>query len=300
MTLFAKLFRGKSKPDMCNNLKHNPTPKFDSIHKAAANGDEEDVKIHLLNGVSVDSTDDRGLTSLMWASYKGHLTVAKLLVEKGANMAAVDGDGFTPLRFAVTEGKLDVAEFLLSMGSDVNTRDQENVTPLFPAVTQVNINMVRCLVEHGADVNAKDIRNSTPLFYAAVRGSLELVKYLVDKGADVDVKSNDGVTPAILAQGKGYIDIATLLIAHKVANEKAIEDRKVPVAENKNTAEYDLRSNSIILTIDGATHNSQLRPDLKGSGMALAGVMHDLMSNGVFLPNDLLEEVTSILKQHGY
>ena len=68
----------------------------------------------------------------------------------------------------------------------------------------------------------------------------------------------------------------------------------------KNSVRYDPKAGSIVITIDGVNYTSPLRPDLRGTGFALAGIVHDLSQHGQILPNDLLSEVSSILKQLGF
>jgi hypothetical protein len=58
------------------------------------------------------------MTALMWASERGHLGIAQLLVEKGANVnAAKTDDGYTALMLASVFGHLETVRFLLSRGA---------------------------------------------------------------------------------------------------------------------------------------------------------------------------------------
>ena len=57
--------------------------------------------------------DERGLTPLHFASWKGHLEVARELVGRGAKLEAKDKSGWTPLHTASFFGRLDVVRFLL-------------------------------------------------------------------------------------------------------------------------------------------------------------------------------------------
>jgi hypothetical protein len=63
---------------------------------------------------------DTGNTALMFASYKGHLEVAKELLDRGAdpNMARTD-NGFTALMWASQEGHLEVGQRHVVHGANV-------------------------------------------------------------------------------------------------------------------------------------------------------------------------------------
>jgi ankyrin repeat protein len=55
-------------------------------------------------------------------SKRGHLDLARFLIEHGANAAAQDQDGLTPSHVASNWGHLDFAQFLV--GYDANSAAQ--------------------------------------------------------------------------------------------------------------------------------------------------------------------------------
>jgi len=71
-----------------------------------------------------------GRTPLHLAASRGHLDVARLLVESGADVDARSEFGYTPLHVAAMEGYLDVARLLVESGADVDARDKKGRTPL--------------------------------------------------------------------------------------------------------------------------------------------------------------------------
>ena len=69
----------------------------------------------------INEKDDNELTSLQWASQKGHLDIVKCLIENGADIQlwntdfSMDGINWTtPIHFAAQEGYHDVVEYLLN------------------------------------------------------------------------------------------------------------------------------------------------------------------------------------------
>ncbi|MEM2790511.1 MAG: ankyrin repeat domain-containing protein, partial [Thermofilaceae archaeon] len=61
------------------------------------------------------------------AVFRGHLEVARFLVENGADVNARNIDGMTPLHLAVFRGHLEVARFLVEKGADVNAERSDCV-----------------------------------------------------------------------------------------------------------------------------------------------------------------------------
>ena len=95
-----------------------------SIHRAAQNGNIEDVKQHIAAGTDVNAKA-RGYTPLHNAAEFQRLGAGKkiveLLIAKGADVNATDGDGDTPLHLAGNStATKEIAELLISKGAGVN------------------------------------------------------------------------------------------------------------------------------------------------------------------------------------
>ena len=54
---------------------------------------------------------------------KGHLEIAKLLLENGANVHAKDNRGWTPIHKAGENGHMEVAKWLIENGVNVNSEN---------------------------------------------------------------------------------------------------------------------------------------------------------------------------------
>jgi ankyrin repeat protein len=121
----------------------------DSIHVAAAVGNIETVKQHLVDGTDVNSKDEDGLTPLHSAAFIGHKEIAELLIAKGADLNAKSDDGYTPLHAAALYGHTEIAELLIEEGADVNAKKNSGRTPLDHAITGKHPELADLLRKHG-------------------------------------------------------------------------------------------------------------------------------------------------------
>jgi ankyrin repeat protein len=110
------------------------------------------------------------------------------------------------LHTCAEKGHLDVARDLIEAGADVNAKDNEGLTPLYMCALGGHVEVARALIEAGADVNAKKDNGVTPLHMCAYTGHLEVSRALIEKGADVNTKEDDGVTPLYVCSQEGHLE----------------------------------------------------------------------------------------------
>ena len=66
----------------------------------------------------MEAKENNGWTPLIWASYMGHLTTVKFLVEEcHANVEAKSNGGLTAVKYAKAYGRSDVVAYLRSKGA---------------------------------------------------------------------------------------------------------------------------------------------------------------------------------------
>lgn len=161
--------------------KHNQKPDF---FEAASINDTETVSQLLdKNPEIINSFSSDGFTALGLASFFGHLSLVKLLLEKGANPNIASNNSF-------------------------------KVAPLHSACAISAFDIAKLLIDHGADVNAKQMQGVTPLHSAAHNGQTRLAKFLIDNGAEINAKMENGQTPLFMAKEKDFMEMTKLIMKH--------------------------------------------------------------------------------------
>ena len=195
------------------------------VHKLLEQGLHHTLfkSIHELfgQGVDPDIQDNRGKTTLMWASSMGDINIVRLLLEYGANPNIQDNRGETSLMMASSNNYTDIVELLLENNADPNIINSDGETSLLIASKYGRINIVRLLLENGVDLDIQDNRGRTSLIMASKEGdtlSYQIVKLLLENGADPNIRDINGQTPYDIALDMDYVnyDIVRLIKNHMI------------------------------------------------------------------------------------
>ena len=164
----------------------------DALQTAIVKKDADSVRRLVARGDKVDFNFDeayRGRSSespLTMAIGRGHLEIARILLDAGADPNRRDGFGVLPIRRARSE---EAIALLRRYGADVSAVDQSPSTTLSPSQTVWNVinrgddaAAVKLLIEKGADPSALFGRE-TLLERALFRKRWRSVRQLVDAGA---------------------------------------------------------------------------------------------------------------------
>lgn len=153
----------------------------------ATNGQLDDLKELVEQGVSVNSKNEDGVTALMGASLKGHLRVVQYLTSKRADLNVKESQyEWTALMLASKGGRLDIVKHLVAKGAHINMKAKNGKTALMIAAHKGHLGVVKYLITKGAKVNERAKHDTTAIVFAAMAGHLDVVKYLIAKGADVN------------------------------------------------------------------------------------------------------------------
>lgn len=168
---------------------------------AIERGRVQDVARYLKSGLSVDVTNEKGMSPLVFlvsvSPYKGtpkqQVDIARLLIAHGADVNRIIPPSVNPsqvpvLVWAIFTGNVDLVRLFLASGADPNIT---NAKPLFSAVSSGKRKTVELLLKQGANVDARDESGQTPLFLVDDPG---IAGVLIKAGADVNALNADGVS----------------------------------------------------------------------------------------------------------
>ncbi len=200
--------------------------KLDTINETplhlALMGDHIEIANYLLDAGANVSSESNGNSLLSVAAAKGHLNLAKRLINSGAkpNPHPIKPGQYqnTPLAFAAYNGHIEIVKLLVEHGANLDaqeatithdypysgvrgldTRSNSTythcMTPLMLAIEAIKPDVVSFLLEKGASLEVKDSNDDTALFYAARRvsnvDSNKILSLLLEKGANVYTKNKD-------------------------------------------------------------------------------------------------------------
>lgn len=145
-----------------------------------------------------------------------HDTVNQLLDENPELLNSYSSDGFTVLGLASFFGHLSIVKLLLEKDANptIASNNQFKVAPIHSACAISHFDIVKLLIDHGADVNARQMQGVTPLHSATHNGQTKLAELLIDNGADINAKMDSGQTPLFMANEKNFQETAELIIRH--------------------------------------------------------------------------------------
>jgi ankyrin repeat protein len=144
--------------------------------------------------------------SLSEACRRGHLDLAKLLVDAGAILN--DVSDASPLLAAAGSGRVFVIKWLLSQGADVSS---QGARALHCAANAGQTEAALVFVERGVDINARDRSDWTPLMTAAWQGHRETCQAFLAAGADPALKESTGKTALDWARQSHCRDAVSIL-----------------------------------------------------------------------------------------
>lgn len=182
---------------------------YDDFFTAVKRDDAAAVRTLLGRGFDPDTLDPKGLSGLYLALREPAPKVAAALIEwPKTNVEIRTRDDESPLMMAALKGHLDLARKLIERGADVN---KTGWTPLHYAATGGHLAIMELLLEHHAYIDAESPNGTTPLMMAAQYGSIDAVRLLLEAGADPRLKNQLGLSAIDFAYRVNRVDAAELI-----------------------------------------------------------------------------------------
>ncbi|MEW6213102.1 MAG: TonB family protein [Acidobacteriota bacterium] len=145
--------------------------------------------------------DEQGVTPLMRAVRDGQNDEVKKLLKQGVDLEARDSWGWTALIYAAVRGDERAVKALLDKGANVNAQSNQGLTPLMAAARSQRDKIVKLLIARGADIHARDKNGNTALSLST-RGGRNKTQELIEKagatespgGGPLEIDSSPGVS----------------------------------------------------------------------------------------------------------
>ena len=133
-------------------------------------------------------TDGDNQTALHYASFRGNMTIIKLLIENFADINALTTTGYNMIHKAAMGNKPSaIIYFNKKYNMNIGDTDDNEMNALHLAVRNSMENSVIFLLSLGLDPNLKDKDGNTPLHYAVKKGQSRIIKKLLQRGADRNI-----------------------------------------------------------------------------------------------------------------
>ncbi|ODT13275.1 MAG: hypothetical protein ABS57_19185 [Mesorhizobium sp. SCN 65-12] len=190
---------------------------YDGLHRAAQNGNVDEINRLAKAGAPLDGRDRNGRTPAHVAAFAAQAGALRALARAGADMNALDAQAYDVVTIAAVADNPELMSLAIELGNDPGlTTSPYRGTALIAAAHLGHVEVVRRLIAAGAPLDHVNNLGWTALMEAVVLGDggpnhRQVVRLLVEAGADRSIADRDGVTPLAHARARGYTEIASLL-----------------------------------------------------------------------------------------
>ncbi|MCQ2820126.1 MAG: ankyrin repeat domain-containing protein [archaeon] len=128
--------------------------------------------------VSIDMSNDIGMTPLHQAVKVNNLSFVNLLLDYGANpnvKTEWSTGGETPIMIAAANGYYDIAKLLLDNGADPTIRNAGGIPSLHLATMNGHIDLALLIISYGMDPNTRDNFGNNASYWAERNGFPEYI-----------------------------------------------------------------------------------------------------------------------------
>ena len=150
--------------------------------EAARTGDNVLLEKYVTSGFPVDVRTPQGYTALILAAYHGKKDTVQKLIQLGADPCARDNRGSTAVMGATFKGELSIAKLLLDQPcSKVDDRNRQGQTAAMYAALAGNSQLIEMLRKRGANLDLKDDAGNTAASLAQQQGADDVARQIERK-----------------------------------------------------------------------------------------------------------------------
>lgn len=202
----------------------------------------------------INSTDEMGMTPLLWSAKRGFADVVEVLLAFGADapacITAGDADGSTALHHAARKGHNDIVALLINASAPVNAVNLDHSTPLHWAARKNNVGAIRLLLESGCDLESRNKWGATALDnakFADHMGSIALLATdaATRKAAETKLILENKLRPTEEERAAKLAELASDALARREANRERLAStqaaREEKEAATKSRAQLERR-----------------------------------------------------------
>lgn len=194
------LFGCASKISSTAGLSENQTTSW---LRAASKGDVEFIKqnLNMIGTVNVNGT-----SALMASCARGHVEVAKILLDAGEDPNLLDSHKDSALFYSIAQNQESTFDLLMQKKVRLNSTRLDGISPLMIAIDNNRTSMAEKLIGAGVDVNEVTEDGWSALFFTIRMKNLDVAKRLIKAGAKAEAKDNDGKTILDYAKEDGWVN----------------------------------------------------------------------------------------------
>ena len=194
------------------------------------NNDENKVKSF------INEKNDLGITALHYASFKGNLSIIKLLMQKGADLTLLTNNKLNIIHYCAQGNKPSSLMYFYYKFKEKDAKEKTNLiqliknpdisgsTPLHWAaysnsedilIYLINLDIFKDEREKKDFINKKDNKGDTPLNLSVSNKYIRITKKLLQNGSSSIIKNNSDKTAYELSIEKNYRDISALINSYQ-------------------------------------------------------------------------------------
>eukprot|EP00927_Polykrikos_kofoidii_P059808 TRINITY_DN54930_c0_g1_i1.p1 TRINITY_DN54930_c0_g1~~TRINITY_DN54930_c0_g1_i1.p1 ORF type:complete len:583 (+),score=89.55 TRINITY_DN54930_c0_g1_i1:61-1809(+) len=211
------------------------------LHWAALVGNQDVVRESLKRGIDVNTLANNRQTPLMWAVLRGHIAVARILLDGKANLTSHDSFGATPIMIAVQHRQYPSILLLMHRGQEIRNQilsdmDKNGCTAAHWAAYRGDDTALKLLEFFGADFMALDNSKMMPIHRACFSSQATAIKFLWERKADLNARNSDGKSCMDIAQQQEDTGVQLLikqLLKASVGKESDMDKVEESMEEGK-------------------------------------------------------------------